>query len=282
MTDVKSALRQTQDRRHRISQTGKEPGRASTVGLNQKLTSRKNFLNIRQLGLRHKKMNELIAILDDEPDILELVSINLKKNGLRVRTFLDAESFYNFLDSEIPDLMILDLMLSDADGFEICKFLKRSDRLGATPVIMLTARATETDKVLGLELGADDYVTKPFSPTELVARVKAVLRRTGFPTEETERLEIQGVLSLDLPKHEVSVRGKRVELTSTEFRILQLLTSKSGWVFSREKILDHLWGNEKAVVDRTVDVHIKHLREKLGSAAGLIKNMRGVGYKVEA
>ncbi len=137
-------------------------------------------------------MNELIAILDDEPDILELVSVNLKKNALRVRTFLDAEDFYRFLDSHVPDLIILDLMLSDADGFEVCKFLRKSDRFAFTPVIMLTARVTETDKILGLELGADDYVTKPFSPAELVARVKAVLRRVASPKDEAKRMELQG------------------------------------------------------------------------------------------
>ena len=228
-------------------------------------------------------MNELIAILDDEPDILELVSVHLKKNYFKVREFLDAESFYHFLSSQVPDLIVLDLMLSDADGFEVCKFLRKSDKFAATPVIMLTARVTEADKVLGLELGADDYVTKPFSPVELVARVKAVLRRRGpGKEEEVERIDIDGILSLDLQRHAVSVGGKNVELTSTEFRILQLLASKRGWVFSRDKILDYLWGTEKNVIDRTIDVHIKHLREKLGVAARLIKNMRGVGYKVEA
>ncbi|HUJ89352.1 MAG TPA: response regulator transcription factor [Syntrophorhabdales bacterium] len=227
-------------------------------------------------------MNELIAVLDDEPDILELLSVHLKKNRFRVREFLDAESFYSFLHSDVPDLIVLDLMLTDADGFEVCKFLRKSDKFAATPVIMLTARVTETDKILGLELGADDYVTKPFSPSEFVARIKAVLRRAEPHKEEAEGIDIEGVLSLDVQRHEVSIRGKKVELTSTEFRILQLLASKRGWVFSRDKVLDYLWGNEKTVVDRTVDVHIKHLREKLGAAANMIKNIRGVGYKLEA
>ena len=226
-------------------------------------------------------MNELIAIVDDEPDILELVTVHLKKNRFRVREFPDAESFYRFLQSGVPDLVILDLMLPDADGFEVCKHLRRNEKLAALPIIMLTAKAAETDKVLGLELGADDYVTKPFSPGELVARVKAVLRRKESHKEEVERIDLAGILSLDLQRHEVSVKDKKVELTSTEFRILQLLASKKGWVFSREKILDYLWGSEKTVVDRTVDVHIKHLREKLGPAARLIKNIRGVGYKLE-
>ncbi len=227
-------------------------------------------------------MNELIAVVDDEPDILELVSVHLKKNRFRVREFPDAESFYRFLHSEVPDLVILDLMLPDADGFEVCKYLRKTDKLAAVPIIMLTARVGETDKILGLELGADDYVTKPFSPSELVARVKAVLRRREPRKEAVERIDIEGIISLDLQRHEVAVKGKKVELTSTEFRILQLLASKQGWVFSRDKILDFLWGNEKTVVDRTVDVHIKHLREKLGTAAKLVKNIRGVGYKLEA
>jgi two-component system phosphate regulon response regulator PhoB/two-component system alkaline phosphatase synthesis response regulator PhoP len=228
-------------------------------------------------------MNELIAIVDDEPDIVELIALHLKKNRFRVREFLDAESFYKFLRSETPDLIVLDLMLPDADGFEICKYVRKQTGKSSIPIIMLTARAEEADKVLGLELGADDYVTKPFSPGELVARVKAVLRRMEQKApEEEEKIEIGNTLSLDLQRHEVAIEGKKVDLTSTEFRILQLLASKKGWVFSREKILDYLWGNEKTVVDRTVDVHIKHLREKLGPAARIIKNIRGVGYKLEA
>ena len=226
-------------------------------------------------------MNELIAIVDDEPDILELVAVHLKKNRFRVREFSDAETFYRFLQSGAPDLLILDLMLPDADGFEVCKHLRRNEKLAAVPIIMLTAKAAETDKVLGLELGADDYVTKPFSPGELVARVKAVLRRKESRKEDVERIDLGDILSLDLQRHEVTVKSKKVDLTSTEFRILQILASKKGWVFSREQILDYLWGSEKTVVDRTVDVHIKHLREKLGPAAKLIKNIRGVGYKLE-
>ena len=153
-------------------------------------------------------MNELIAVLDDEPDILELVSVHLKKNRFRIREFPDAESLYRFLHSEIPDLIVLDLMLPDADGFEVCKYLRKTDKLAAVPIIMLTARVGETDKILGLELGADDYVTKPFSPSELVARVKAVLRRREPPKEDAERIDIEGILSLDLQRHEVSVKGE--------------------------------------------------------------------------
>lgn len=225
-------------------------------------------------------MNKLIAIIDDEPDILELVSINLKKASYRVKEFPDSESFFRSLAAETPDLIILDLMLPDMDGFEVCKFLKGQDKYTSIPIIMLTARAEETEKVLGLELGADDYVTKPFSPRELVARVKAVLRR-NIPKEETRRIKIGDILVLDTEKYEVEVEGERIELTTTEFKILQILSTKKGWVFSRDKILQHLWGDDKMVIDRTVDVHIKHLREKLGKASIFIKNIRGIGYKLE-
>ncbi len=225
-------------------------------------------------------MKERIAIVDDEPDILELVDLHLKKAGFRTDGFLNAENFLKFIKIEHPDLIILDLMLPDADGLEICKELKKQAEYSSIPIIMLTAKGDETDKILGLELGADDYVTKPFSPKELVARVKAVLRRQQ-KREELPRIEIEGLLEILPEKHEVYVEGSKVELTSTEFRILQLLSQKRGWVFTRDQILDYLWGQEKAVVDRTVDVHIKHLREKLGKASRFIKNIRGVGYKLE-
>lgn len=225
-------------------------------------------------------MNELIALIDDEPDIVELVSLHLRKAGFRVEGFSEARGFYRFLDRHAPDLILLDLMLPDADGLEICKFLRRKEGLSSVPVIMVTAKSDETDKILGLELGADDYITKPFSPKELVARVKAVLRRQR-PAEETKRIEVGKLLIIDLERHEVQSEGKTIGLTSTEFKILKLLASKRGWVFTREQILDGLWGHDKIVVDRTIDVHIRNLREKLGSAAQLIKNIRGVGYKLE-
>jgi DNA-binding response OmpR family regulator len=209
----------------------------------------------------------LVAVVDDDPDIVELVAVHLKKTGMKVREFLDAESFSRFLRQDVPDLVLLDLMLPDADGVEVCKFLRRSERLSAVPVIMLTAKADEVDRVLGLEIGADDYVTKPFSPKELVARAKAVLRRTGPQAPRTHRVEIGGILTIDLQTHQVAVEGRTVEVTSVEFRILEFLASKTGWVFSR---------------DRTVDVHVRHLREKLGKASGLLKNVRGAGYKLEA
>ena len=224
-------------------------------------------------------MNKLIAVIDDEPDILELISLHLTKSNFKVKEFLNAESFFKFLSSKIPDLIILDLMLPDLDGIEVCKYLKSNQEFSSIPIIMLTARVSETDKVLGLELGADDYVTKPFSPRELVARVKAVLRRKT--QDSGEKIKIGDILLIDLNKFQVFVENKKIELTPTEFRILKILATKKGWVFTREQILDHLWGHDKAVLDRTIDVHIKNLREKLGKAKKFIKNVRGIGYKIE-
>ncbi len=225
-------------------------------------------------------MSKLVAIVDDEPDILSLVALHLKKGGFRTKEFVDVDSFYRSLKSEVPDLIILDLMLPDTDGYEVCKHLKKEDSWANIPIIMLTARAEESERILGLELGADDYVTKPFSPRELLARVKAVLRRHKTE-EETKKITVGNILTIDLEKYEVEIEGNRIDLTSTEFKILQLFAAKKGWVFSREKILQHLWGDDKMVLDRTIDVHIKHLREKLGSAAKFIRNMRGIGYKLE-
>ncbi len=226
-------------------------------------------------------MNKLIAVLDDEQDILELVSLHLKKEGFNVKEFQEPKNFLKSINQQLPDLIILDLMLPDTDGLEICKYLKKEEKFSSIPIIMLTAKSEETDKVLGLELGADDYVTKPFSPKELIARVKAILRRKEH-TEQTKKRVIGDILVLDLEKYEVFVEGKKIELTTTEFKILELLSQRKGVVFTREQILDHLWGIDKAVLDRTIDVHIKNLREKLGKAAKFIKSIRGIGYKIEA
>lgn len=221
---------------------------------------------------------KLVAVVDDEPDILELISVNLSRANFDVRTFEDAVSFFRYVEKETPDLVILDLMLPDADGFEVCKRLKKDHKLAHIPVVMLTAKNEETDKVLGLEIGADDYVTKPFSPKELIARVKAVLRR-GTQETAVERIKIRDLV-LDPEKFEVTVGEKPAVLTTTEFKILYLLVSQPGRVFTREKILEHLWNREKAVIDRTVDVHVKNLRKKLGKAGKLVKNIRGIGYKL--
>jgi len=224
-------------------------------------------------------MPPVIAALDDEADILELLKVNLQKAGFRFQGFQEAEALFRYLAREKPSLILLDLMLPDTDGLEVCRHIRRSESLAGIPIIMLTARGDESDKVVGLELGADDYVTKPFSVKELVARIHAVLRRPGGG-EASRRIDV-GPLVIDLDKFEVTDDGVKVDLTATEFNILRLLASRRGRVFTRAQILDHLWGHEKAVIDRTVDVHIRNLREKLGAAAAFIKNIRGVGYKLE-
>jgi DNA-binding response OmpR family regulator len=226
-----------------------------------------------------RRMPLLIAALDDESDILELLKVNLKKAGFRFEGFQEAEGLYRFLQRETPDLILLDLMLPDMDGLDVCRHLRKNENLAGIPVIMLTAKDQETDKVLGLELGADDYVTKPFSVKELIARIHAILRR-GIQVPDGRSIAL-GSLIIDPGGHRVTLAGTAVDLTATEFRILHLLGSRRGRVFTRDQILDHLWGHEKAVVDRTVDVHIRNLREKLGTAASLIKNIRSVGYKIE-
>jgi DNA-binding response OmpR family regulator len=220
-----------------------------------------------------------ICIVEDEPDIGELIRLHLQRAGFQPRLFANAESFRVHLRRHEAVLVVLDLMLPDADGMEVCRALKQEPKTATVPIIIVTARGEETDRVLGLELGADDYVTKPFSPRELVARVKAVLRRRAAP--EAPVSVVAGDIRIDAQQHRVTVAGKGVDLTATEFRLLALLASKPGWVFSREQLLDHLWSGEKAVVDRTVDVHIKNLRDKLGPSGRLIRNVRGVGYKLE-
>jgi two-component system phosphate regulon response regulator PhoB/two-component system alkaline phosphatase synthesis response regulator PhoP len=224
-------------------------------------------------------MPQVIAALDDEPDLLELLRVSLTKAGYRFEGFQEAEGLYRFLGRQKPDLILLDLMLPGTDGLEVCRHIRRTEGLAGLPIIMLTARGDEADKVVGLELGADDYVTKPFSVKELVARIHAVLRRPGGG-EKLRRIAV-GPLVIDFDKFEVLADGAKVDLTATEFRILQFLAARKGRVFSRDQILDFLWGQEKAVIDRTVDVHIRNLREKLGAAGALVKNIRGVGYKLE-
>jgi two-component system phosphate regulon response regulator PhoB/two-component system alkaline phosphatase synthesis response regulator PhoP len=226
-------------------------------------------------------MGKLIAVVDDEADIVELVSVNLEKAGFKVQGFLNANDLLNSIKKKTPDLIILDLMLSDADGFEVCKALKSEDKYSGIPVIMLTAKGEEVDRVLGLEIGADDYVTKPFSTRELVARVKAVLRRGEKEKEPRKSIKIGEEIEIFPQEYKVNVSGQEMELTSTEFRILLLLAKRKGWVFSREQILEYLYEGDRIVFDRTVDVHIAHLREKLGKSGEFIKSIRGIGYKIE-
>ena len=225
---------------------------------------------------------KVIAIVDDEEDIVELVSHHLKREGLRVKEFYNGRQFLLFLESIIPDLVLLDIMLPGIDGLEICKMLKGKKRTSSVPIIMLTAKASEADVVVGLELGADDYIVKPFSPREMVARVKSLLRRSGIKHDQEENLKI-GPISLNPDKYDVKVNGNKIDLTTTEFKILEAFIQRRGTVFTRDQLLKkkRLWGDDKLVYDRTIDVHIKNLREKLGKAGDMIKTIRGIGYKLE-
>lgn len=228
------------------------------------------------------KEKKIIYVVEDEPDILDLIALHLTKAGYEVKKFLEAAPMMKQLGRQVPHLIILDLMLPDHDGVDVCKALKKNQKYMDIPIIMVTAKTDEFDVVLGLELGAEDYIKKPFSPRELVARVKVVLRRYKRTASSTsQKINIDDILTIDPEKFEVLVKDEKIQLTSTEFLILKMLAEKPGWVFSREKILDLLWGDEKDVFDRTVDVHIKNLREKLGPTGKLIKNIRGVGYKLE-
>jgi len=222
-----------------------------------------------------------IAVVEDEPDVSHLIAYHLEKSGFKTKAFRNAKSFFETLSFEIPSLIILDLMLPDIDGLEVCKKIKNNESTSRIPIIIVTAKGEESDRIVGLELGADDYITKPFSPRELVARVKAVLRRVISSDFSDKAIKLGNSLIIDPEKHRVSVDGKNVELTTTEFRLLKILAEKRGRIFSRDKLLDLLWGEDKAVIDRTIDVHIKNLREKLGSAGNLIKTVRGIGYKIE-
>lgn len=225
-------------------------------------------------------MSGYVAIVEDEQDIADLIQFNLEKSGFRVKTFERASKLLSDIEKIRPDLLILDVMLPDMDGFELCRQIRKNRDTENIPIVMVTAKAEETDKILGLEFGADDYITKPFSPRELVARVKAIMRRSMREVQD-RKIVISQVLVIDEDQYRVTVEGKAVELTQSEFKILALLAKRAGMVFTREQILDHIWGYEKAVIDRTIDVHIKHLRDKLGEAGSLIINVRGVGYKIE-
>ncbi|HEX9665424.1 MAG TPA: response regulator transcription factor [Thermodesulfobacteriota bacterium] len=226
--------------------------------------------------------DKVVAIVDDEEDIVNLVSHHLKREGYKVKEFHNGRDFLLFLESIVPDLVVLDIMLPGIDGLEICRMLKNRSRTSSIPIIMLTAKASEADVVVGLEIGADDYIVKPFSPREMTARVKSLLRRVNSKEGKEPKLEI-GPISLNSDRYEVTVNGKRIDLTTTEFKILEVFLERRGSVFTRDQLLKkkRLWGDDKLVYDRTIDVHIKNLREKLGKAGNMIKTIRGIGYKLE-
>ncbi len=223
--------------------------------------------------------HEHVLVVDDEPDILELVEYNLAREGYKVTCVGTGEKALEVAPSRPPDLVILDLMLPGTDGLDVCRTLKGDVRTRHIPIVMLSAKGEEADIVAGLELGADDYVTKPFSPRVLLARVRAALRRrTREPSPETAPIRVRD-LEIHPGRNEVLVKGKPVELTLTEFRILFCLARRPGWVLTRYQIVDQTQGDDVAVTDRSVDVHIVALRRKLGPCGKEIETVRGVGYR---
>jgi two-component system alkaline phosphatase synthesis response regulator PhoP len=223
--------------------------------------------------------NESILVMEDEEDILELLKYNLGKEGYRVTAVGSGEEGLQAVQAALPHLILLDLMLPGVDGLEVCRRLKQDARTRPVPIVMLTAKGEEADIVTGLELGADDYVTKPFSPRVLLARVRAVLRRrVPIPTAEETPLKIHDLI-IHPGRHEVLVQGQPVELTATEFRLLMMLARRPGWVFTRSQIVNEVHGEDYPVSDRAVDVQIVWLRKKLGPCGNYIGTVRGVGYR---
>ncbi|MBM4236440.1 MAG: response regulator transcription factor [Firmicutes bacterium] len=224
--------------------------------------------------------NELVLVVDDEKTLVKALTFNLEKEGFRVEQAYDGAEALKKVFALKPDIVVLDLMLPQVDGFDVCRQIRKKTDV---PIIMLTARGEDIDKVLGLELGADDYLTKPFNSRELVARIKAILRRSLFREEETKKVAQIGNLQVDLLRHRVRLDGKDINLTSKEFALLSFLVANAGNVYSREQLLEQVWGYDYYGDVRTVDVHIRHLREKLEQDPGnpnLILTVWGTGYKI--
>lgn len=223
---------------------------------------------------------ETILAIEDEPDVLEVIKYNLEQEGYNVTTSRDGEVGLDKVREDPPDLVLLDLMLPGIDGVELCRRIKSEEETEDVPVIMVTAKDSESDVVLGLGVGADDYVTKPFSPRELVARVKAVLRRasTAQQVDEEETI-VRGGVEISPQRHRIRVDGEPVEFTATEFRLLQFLASHPGRVFTREQLVSRVIGNRAYVSERNIDVHVRRIRSKLGPYRDLIETVRGVGYR---
>ena len=228
-------------------------------------------------------MSKKILIVEDEHDLVRLIKYNLEKEGFRVSSVTDGSLVLAELRREEPDLLVLDLMLPGMDGLEICRQVRRHDRFAGIPILMLTARSGEADRVVGLELGADDYVTKPFSMRELVARIRALLRRhDATPLRNSVQ---RGDLVIDPSAHAVIIAGRQVELSALEFRLLHHLASHPGLVFSRDQLLDRVWGNDRSVTPRSVDVYIRRVREKIESEPqqpAYLQTVHGVGYRFVA
>ena len=219
-----------------------------------------------------------ILIIEDESDVADLLTLNLRKAGFRISTAADGASGLQKARDDRPDFIVLDLMLPKMSGLEVCRILKSDTATSQIPILMLTAKAEEIDRIVGLEFGADDYVTKPFSPREVVLRIKAILRRAEGGAED-ERLSA-GSIVIDPARHEVSVHGKRVNLTSLEFKLLRTLMQRRGRVQARDRLLNDVWGYESVIDTRTVDTHVRRLRKKLGKAADAIESVRGFGYRL--
>ena len=223
-----------------------------------------------------------ILVVEDDRDISELIRYNLEREGHEVNYLYEGDLAVDFVKSRKPDLVLLDLMLPGIDGIDICRILKGDDQTKHIPIIMLTAKSEEADVVVGLQMGADDYIAKPFSPKVLSARVKAMFRRIGEDKAETlsaAQVREFGLLSVNLLKHKVLFNDREIKLTSIEFNILEFLSRSPGRVWSREQILDNVWKEGKYIVDRAVDVHIRGLRKKLGKAQDYVETVRGLGYR---
>ena len=225
-----------------------------------------------------------ILVVDDEKDILDLVEYNLRQEGYKVTCVLTGEEALESVRAKKPDLILLDLMLPGVDGFEVCNLLKRDEQTRDIPVVMLTAKGEDIDVVTGLELGADDYIIKPFSPRILIARIRAVLRKTkteAATSNDKDEILSRHDIQIDPRRHHVTVKGEAVDLTYSEFKLLKLLAERPGWVYSRYQIVDALRGEDYPVTERSVDVQIVGLRKKLGSSGKYIQTVRGVGYRLK-
>jgi two-component system phosphate regulon response regulator PhoB len=220
-----------------------------------------------------------ILIIDDEQDVIDLLSLHLRKAGFGLITATNGANGIRLAREETPALIVLDLLLPKMPGLEVCKVLKTDSRTNGIPVLMLTAKAEEIDRIVGLEFGADDYVTKPFSPRELVLRVNAILRRGKADGVEEKKLSI-GQITIDPARHHVEVGGRPIRLTSVEFKLLSMLMRRHGRVQERDRLLNEVWGYESVIDTRTVDTHVRRLRKKLGKAAGAIETVRGFGYRI--
>ncbi len=223
-------------------------------------------------------MKAKILAADDEPDALELIEVNLKTAGYEVLVAINGAEALQKARAALPDLMLLDIMLPEMDGLEICKTLRHDAATSFMPIIMLTARAAEIDRVLGLELGADDYITKPFSPRELILRVRNVLKRASSESGGGGRIQLGGLV-IDPSRHKVTYLDKPLELTATEFKLVTLLAGRKGRVQTRESLLKDVWGYNSLIDTRTIDTHMRRLRDKLGGAAQFLDTVRGVGYR---